>query len=131
MTQQTSRQRSDDGFAAVQTVIMIPVIALLVFGTFGFVLYYHAAQIARLAASQGMETARVQGGTQTSGKAAADRYLTELGRSTLRDGHVVVQRGVRETRVEVHGYAEQIVPFLHLPVHATVTAPTETIGSGP
>ena len=124
------RPRGDAGSATLQMVFAIPVIGLLIFGTFAFVLYFHAEQIAHLAASQGLEAARVQGGSQAAGQAAADHYLTELDKSTLHDGQVAVQRGTREVRVQVSGYAEQIVPFLRLPVHVTVTGPTEIIRNG-
>lgn len=120
--------RGDAGSATVQMVFAAPVIGLIIFSTFAFVLYFHAEQIAHLAASQGLEAARVQGGTEVAGQNAAEHYLTEFDKSTLHDGRVAVQRGAREVRVEVSGYSEQIVPFLNLPVHVTVTAPTETIG---
>jgi len=47
----------------------------------------------------------------------------------LQDRIVEMLEWVQSQLVE-RGYAEQIVPFLHLPVHVTVTAPTEAIGSG-
>lgn len=122
------RVRGDAGSATIQMVFAMPVMALLIFSTFGFVLYFHAEQIAHLAASQGLEAARVQGGTQAAGQAATERYLTEFDKSTLHDGRVTVQRGNRVVRVEVSGYAEQIVPFLKLAVHVSVAAPVETIG---
>ncbi|WP_228559459.1 TadE family protein [Catenulispora pinisilvae] len=122
------RPRGDAGSATIQMVFAMPVIGLIIFSTFAFVLYFHAEQIAHLAASQGLEAARVQGGTEVAGQTATERYLAEFDKSTLHDGRVQVQRGAREVRVEVSGYAEQIVPFLNLPVHVTITAPTETIG---
>ncbi|WP_194911426.1 TadE family protein [Catenulispora rubra] len=122
------RPGGDAGSATVQMVFAMPVIGLIIFSTFAFVLYFHAEQIAHLAASRGLEAARVQGGTEAVGQNAAERYLAEFDKSTLHEGRVTVQRGAREVRVEVSGYAEQIVPFLDLPVHVTVTAPTETIG---
>jgi Flp pilus assembly protein TadG len=130
MRSRLCRPRGDVGSATVQTVFAIPVIGLLIFGTFAFVLYFHAEQIAHLAASQGLEVARVQGGTQAAGQAVAEHYLAEFDRSSLHDGRVTVQRGTREVRVQVSGYAEQIVPFLNLPVHVNVTAPAETMGNG-
>ncbi|WP_370376284.1 TadE family protein [Catenulispora sp. GAS73] len=122
------RPCGDAGSATVQMVFAVPVIGLIIFSTFAFVLYFHAEQIAHLAASQGLEAARVQGGTQAAGQDATEHYLTEFDKSTLHGVRVTVQRGSRDVRVEVSGYAEQIVPFLKLPVHVTVTAPTETIG---
>lgn len=122
------RPHGDAGSATIQMVFATPVIGLIIFSTFAFVLYFHAEQIAHLAAAQGLEAARVQGGTEVAGQTAAERYLAEFDKSTLHDGRIQVQRGAREARVEVSGYAEQIVPFLNLPVHVTVTAPTETIG---
>lgn len=130
MQSRLARPRGDAGSATVQTVLVIPVVGLLIFSTFAFVLYFHAEQIARLAASHALETARVQGGTETAGQTAAEQYLAEFDKSALHDGHATVRRSTREVRVEVSGYAEQIVPFLHLPVHVTVTAPTEAMGSG-
>jgi len=124
------RPRGDAGSATVQMVLAAPVIGLIIFSTFAFVLYFHAEQIAHLAASQGLEAARVQGGTEVAGQNAAAHYLAEFDKSTLHGGRVTVQRGVRVVHVEVSGYAEQIVPFLDLPVHVTVAAPTETIGNG-
>ena len=63
-----------------------------------------------------------------AGQNAAARYLAEFDKSTLHDGRVSVQRDARVVHVEVSGYAEQIVPFLNIPVHVSVAAPTETIG---
>lgn len=129
MRVQQPRPHGDAGSATVQMVFAIPVIGLIIFSTFAFVLYFHAEQVAHLAASQGLEAARVQGGTQAAGQSAAEHYLTEFDKSTLRDGRVAVQRSAREVRVQVNGYAEQVVPFLHLPIHVSLSAPTETIGN--
>jgi Flp pilus assembly protein TadG len=117
--------RNESGEATTEVVLVTPVLLLMITIILNFALWYHASSIARAASQEGARSARLVGGTQDSGYQETDRFLSQLGSKVLVAPVITVQRDDVETRVEIRGYAADVVPGLKLPVHAIAAAPTE------
>ena len=117
---------------SAELVIATPLLLLLILGVIQFALWQHAAHVARSAAQQGVAAGRVEGASEATGQSEADSVLAQLG--VLSDPHVATRRTADETTVTVTGDAPSVLPFLHLPVRAVATGPTERFrppGSSP
>jgi hypothetical protein len=118
----------------VEMVIATPVLLLLILLVVQFAEWQHAAHVAQAAASEGLAAARVQGGTAVAGQGEANDVLGQLTTGVLVNPSVHVSRGANTTTVTVTGEAQAVIPFLHLPVHATASGPVERFrppGAGP
>jgi Flp pilus assembly protein TadG len=122
------KKRASSGEAGVSTleaVLVFPVLLLLLMLIIQFALWYHASDLATAAAQDGTRAARVEGATASDGATEANQLLDQIGRSILQRRQVLVERTADMTRVEVRGTCIELVPFLHLPVHAVAESPTE------
>lgn len=124
-TSRTAMLRAQRGSVSTELVIVTPVLLLLVMVIVQFALWEHAQHIAEAAAQRGAETARVDGGSDVQGAAIAESAVTQLGGSLLVDPVVNVLRTGNIVTATVSGNAEGLVPFLSLPVRATVVGPVE------
>jgi hypothetical protein len=88
-------------------------------------LWAFAAHAAQAAASQALDTARVLGGSNSSGQAEATQILDQLTSNTLHDPHVSVQRTATTVTVTITGTTETIVPGFHMTVRAHASGPIE------
>ena len=113
------------GVSTLEAVLVFPALLLLLMLIIQFALWYHASDLATAAAQDGTRAARVQGATASDGAAEANQLLDQTGRSILQGRQVLVERTRDVTRVEVRGTCIELVPFLHLPVHAVAESPTE------
>src|SRR6202790_4488878 len=119
------RSRTDGGAVSAELVIVTPLLMLLFLLVVQFALWQHAAHIAEAAAQRGAQSARLQGGTDAQGYADAQSATSQLGANLLINPTVTVTRAGDVVRVEVSGTAEQVGPFLSLPVTAVVNGPVE------
>ncbi|MDQ2724508.1 MAG: pilus assembly protein [Actinomycetota bacterium] len=126
------RARDDEeGSSAIEMVILFPVTLLIVLLIIQFGVWYHAADIARAAAQQGVKTASAYGATAGAGQAQANAVLDDNGRSLIRGTTVTPFRDAALARMTVAGTALTVVPILHLPIHETATAPVEAFRPPP
>jgi len=117
--------RGEAGVSTLEAVLVFPALLLLLMLIIQFALWYHASDLATAAAQDGTRAARVAGGTGADGAAQANQLLDQTGRSILQGRQVTVERTANLARVEVRGTCIELVPFLHLPVHAVAESPTE------
>jgi len=117
--------RGEAGVSTLEAVLVFPALLLLLMLIIQFALWYHASDLATAAAQDGTRAARVEGATASDGAAEANQLLDQTGRSILQGRQVLVERTRDVTRVEVRGTCIELVPFLHLPVHAVAESPTE------
>ncbi len=108
-----------------QVVIATPVLLFLLLAIVQFAIWSLAAHVAQAAAAQGLDAARLLGGTAAAGQQRTGQVLAQLDTGPLVDARVNVVRGPRTVTVSVTGTAEQIIPFLRLPVHAQAAGVTE------
>ena len=115
------------GAASIEMVVVFPVTLLMVFAIVQFGVWYHASDIAKAAAQEGVRAARIEGGTAQAGADRADQVLDENARSLIGDRQVVPFRDANIARVEVTGRCVRVVPIpgLALPVRGVAESPVE------
>jgi hypothetical protein len=80
----------------------------------------------RYAANHALQTTRVQGGSAGAGQTDATNVLAAINGNLVSDPSVQTSRGPATATVTVRGTAVTVIPFLHLPVAATISGPVET-----
>ena len=110
---------------STELVIATPLLLLLILAVVQFALWQHANHVARTVAQQSVAVARVQGATASTGQDEARTVLAQLGNQELRNAQVSATRDDDTTTVVVTGESSSVLPFLHLPVEAVATGPTE------
>lgn len=114
------RRKSDEtGAATTELVIATPLLLLLLLLIIQFALWQHANHVATAAAREGVRAARLEGATAGAGEQKTVQFLNEVGGATLVDSQVSVARDANVVQVNVTGYAEEVVPGMRLPVHAS------------
>jgi hypothetical protein len=124
------RRRPDAGAVSAELVVATPLALLLVLLAVQFAVWAHAQHVAQAVAGQALAAARVQDGSEASGRAEAADVLRQVGGRVLVDPQVTVARSAATARVELSGYAETVVPGFHLRVHAAAEGPVERV-TGP
>jgi Flp pilus assembly protein TadG len=115
----------------VEFAIAAPLVLFLLMLIVQFALWAHATHIAQAAANAGVQATRVHGGSIAAGQAQTQAVLDQMSGSTLTDPTVTVTRTPTGATVTVEGAATAVLPGLSLPVHASVTAPRETVPGTP
>ncbi|ACU77414.1 TadE family protein [Catenulispora acidiphila DSM 44928] len=123
----TSPWRNDEGSAAAEMTLMAPLLVLLVVAVVQFGVWLHATHTAQAIAAQALQTARVSEGTAVAGREQAEALLTAAGRRLVLHSSVDVVRDAQRARVTIHGQAQQVLPFLSLPVNVSVAGPVERL----
>lgn len=119
------------GGASIELVVAAPLMLLLVMLVAQFALWAHATHIAQAAANSGVQAARAYTSTAEVGRARATSILDQLAGTVLTGARVEARRDNATATVTVTGDAVAVVPGLHLPVRASVTAPRERIPGTP
>jgi TadE-like protein len=119
------------GSVSVELVVATPLLGLLLMVVVQFALWAHATHIAQAAANAGVQAARVYASTPDAGRADATTTLDHLAGTVLTDAHVDAERTATTATVTVTGQVLAVVPGLHLPVRASVTAPRELVPGTP
>lgn len=125
----TSGTSGERGSSAVELVIIFPVTLLIVLLIVQFGVWYHASDVARAAAQQGVKAASAYGATAGAGQHTAAVVLRENGNSLIRAPSVKPYRDAAVARVTIDGIALSVVPVIHLAIHASATAPVEAFRS--
>jgi len=114
-----------------ELVLATPLLLLLISLIVQYALYEHAEHVAQSAAEEAVTVTRLQGGTIAAGQQQGDDVLSTLNNGLLVNPAVSITRTSTQARVEVSGYAEQLVPFLRISVDAVAVAPVEPPAAGP
>lgn len=113
-----------------EVVIVVPVIMMVVLVSVQACLWVYADTLVQAAAAAGEQSAAVAGDTPGTAESSADGFLSRSGSTLVTDPQVTVSSlpgaGVS---VEVTGQAEQILPWLHLPVSAVRDGPVQEFRS--
>ncbi len=113
------------GSAAVELVLLTPLLMICVLVVVQFALWQHARQVLLAAAQEGARAARAQGGTAEDGRARAVELIEQIGPDLVASPSVTVDRGLDIVSVRVRAQAVNIVPGLPLRVTATSAGPVE------
>ena len=114
---------SDRGEVSAQIVILTPLLILLVCLGIQSAIYFHAANVATAAASQGAAAGAPLGADAGDAASAASRTIADLGAHGL--GAPRVEANPSIVRVTVEIVVPQIVPFFPDSVSRTATEPKE------
>ena len=125
------RRGRQSGAVTAELVLATPLLLLLISLIVQYALYEHAEHVAQSAAEEAVTVTRLQGGTIAAGQQQGDDVLSTLNNGLLVNPAVSITRTSTQARVEVSGYAEQLVPFLRISVDAVAVAPVEPPAAGP
>jgi Flp pilus assembly protein TadG len=126
-----ARGGRDRGSVSVEFAIAAPLVLFLLMLIVQFALWAHATHIAQAAANAGVQATRVHGGSIAAGQAQTQAVLDQMSGSTLTGPTLTITRTPTGATVTVEGAAAAVLPGLSLPVHASVTAPRETVPGTP
>lgn len=102
------RRESERGSALAESVIVLGLLALIMFGVIQYAADEHAEQAAQAAASLALSTARAQNGTAAAGQAAAQQLLASLP-GAIHDTAVTVDRSATQVTVHVTGHVDTLL----------------------
>lgn len=119
------RPPAEQGSAAIEFVLLAPLLMVCVLIVIQFALWQHARHVLLAAAQEGARAARAQGGSAEDGRLRAHEYIGQLGPELVTSPVVDVDRGFETVTVRIRGQAVNIVPGLPLPVTATSAGPVE------
>ena len=111
-------RRRERGSGTAETVVVLGLLMLVIFGMVQYAADVHGRQAAQAAASVALATAREQNGTAAAGRAAATAELAQL-TTALHNPAVNIQRGATEVTVTITG---TVTTLLGVTQHITVTA---------
>jgi Flp pilus assembly protein TadG len=124
-------RRQFDERGSAELVVATPLLLLLILIVIQFALFEHASQVAQTAAAEALASTRTDGATTSAGQTEAQVILHAVGHGVLLNSAVSVTRSATVATVTVTGTTEAVLPFLHLPVHATSSGPVERFAAGP
>lgn len=123
------RRAAERGSAAVELVLLTPLIMVCVLVVVQFALWQHARHVLLAAAQEGARAARAQGATAEDGRVRAQNYIGQIGPDLVSAPVIEVDRSVDEVTVRIRGHAVTILPGLPLSVTATSAGPIERFRS--
>jgi Flp pilus assembly protein TadG len=121
-------RRTERGSLSIEMVLLMTGLFTLLFLGLEAGLYYHARSVAIAAAQEGAREAGSQNGSQASGVAAAQRFLSQAG-----GPGVIVNTNVSGTRsaitatVTVTGDSMSVIPGINVSITQSATVPVERL----
>ncbi len=119
------RSGAERGSAAVELVLLTPLLMVCVLVVVQFALWQHARHVLLAAAQEGARAARAQGATAEDGRLRAQDYIVQLGPDLVTAPTIEVDRSLELVTVRIRGQAVNIVPGVPLRVTATSAGPVE------
>lgn len=113
------------GATTTELAIVFPVLVAVILAVVQFGIWYHAAAVARAAASEGVRAMLVVDGTEADGRRRTQEFLDQLGRGVLESPAVSTSRAGDVAVVEIRASAPELLPGLRLPVTARAETPLE------
>lgn len=117
------RGDGDRGSLSLELSVLAPIVMMILFITIQAGMYFFARNAALTAAQQGVEAARVQGGTLTEGEARTWDLLSRSGGSI--SGTSVSGSSGALVEITVTGHVDTWIPGLSLPLSQTATGAKE------
>ncbi len=121
--------RAERGSAAVELVLLTPLLMVCVLIVVQFALWQHARHVLLAAAQEGARAARAQGATAEDGRLRAEHYIGQIGPDLVAAPVIEVDRDLEAVTVRIRGQAVNIVPGVPLLVTATSAGPVERFRS--
>ena len=106
-----ARIRSDSGSVTLETVLAFPVIIVAMLAVIQGGLWFHARNVAQVAAEEGLLAARAEGGTGAAGRTRALDVIDQAGAGQMLSGpQVTAVRSPLAARVTVDGRSPSLIP---------------------
>ncbi len=119
------RSGAERGSAAVELVLLTPLLMVCVLVVVQFALWQHARHVLLAAAQEGARAARAQGATAEDGRLRAQDYIVQIGPDLVTAPTIEVDRSLDLVTARIRGQAVNIVPGVPLRVTATSAGPVE------
>ena len=119
----TGRAGDEAGMTTTQVTILVPAVLFWVLLIVQYGLWYHAKQVASMAADEAVDAAKLPTGSESAGRAAAQRVLEQSG--NLDATAVTVHRHAGTVTAVVQGAAPRLVPGFSWTVSARSEGPVE------
>jgi Flp pilus assembly protein TadG len=119
------RATSDRGEATAQLVILTPILILLIFVGIQAAIYFHAANVAAAAASQGAAAGSRRGSGIAEATTAAQQTLSDLGDSG--QAQTDAEQDATFVRITVQVDVPRVLPFFPDTVSRTAIEPKERV----
>lgn len=122
------RRRTQRGSVSIEMVLlMIGLFALLFLGLQAG-LYYHARSVAIAAAQEGARDTGSQTGSQASGIAAAERFISQAGGpGVIHSTKVAGSRTATTATVTVTGLSMSVIPGVNVEITQSASVPVERL----
>lgn len=114
----------------MQLVICLPLVVFVIMLIIQAGAFYHAQQVAKIAADRAVAVARTEYGTADFGQAQAEHVLKVVGDGSLTDPRVTVTRAAGKVSVTVTAGAPHFVPLWPATVRAASAGPIEEFDDG-
>lgn len=108
-------------------VLVAPVLLLAVSAIFQAMVYFHAVQVARLAANEALMSTQGLTGTIRAGQTRAKDVFDQFGRP-LSGTHIGVTRTAQTARVIITGRVAMLIPGFRVPVEAVAAGRVSSFG---
>lgn len=120
-----SDRRGDAGSVTLGLAVIFPVVLFLIMAVIQAALVWHAHDLVLTAAHEGLEAARLDGGTPAAAEQQARTMLGRTAGTLLGSVSVDVSTTGTLVRIHVHGTVIGPMPGVHIPVDAILTGPRE------
>lgn len=120
-------RRDERGLVTIEMVLLMMGLFGLMFLGLQAGLYYHARSVAIAAAQEGAREAGTQTGSQGSGIAAAQRFISSAGDGVILRTRVTGSRTETTATVRVTGVSQSVIPGLDVRVNQSATVPVERL----
>jgi len=114
------------GSATLQLVLVTPAVLVMILTVVHVGLWFDCQHVVTAAAEEGLAAARTEGGTPDAGSQRANQFLDSLAPRLLTDRRVSSTSDGDTAQVSVDGAVADVVPGLHLNVHARAHGSLET-----
>jgi Flp pilus assembly protein TadG len=123
-----SDPNAERGSASLELVVAFPAVLALIFGIVQGGLWYHARNVAALAAAEGLRATQAIDGSTSAGRVRAQSTLAHTGaEGFLSATSVSATRGPQEATVTVTGRAVGLFPAVKLDIRQSATGPVERL----
>ena len=120
--------RTERGSVSIEMVLLMIGLFTLLFLGLEAGLYYHARSVAIAAAQEGAREAGSQNGSQASGIAAAQQFLSQAGGpGVIVNTHVIGARTGTTATVTVTGDSMSVIPGVNVSITQSATVPVERL----
>lgn len=114
----------------MQMVICLPLVVFVIMLIIQAGAFYHAQQVAKMAADRAVAVARTEHGTTGFGQDQAEHVLRTVGDGSLTDARVAVTRASGEVTVSITADAPHFMPLWPNLITVSSSGPVESFDDG-